>query len=318
MGNKEKASLHSIRQSPAKYWHSLAQLKFRRDYRSDLPPSLLRFTGYRPPDAGPPYDPLPIPPFIWLHKIPLKYETWLFAWIGAFGGILLIEAIMSTDTAFRDVYHTPTIITSFGASAVLLFGVVESPVAQPRNFVGGHFLSALVGTCITRLFVLNGQYQGYLDNTHFHPSTFINGGISMATSLLVMLITGTVHPPAGATGLNAAVQSDVVSLSWRYLPTILASSLIMLAWAILVNNLGRRRYPLHWWAPGPTFVLPPDQNHNEELCRVEEGEIERNTQERDPAVEIDNSSEDRQKRVDSTMTGSSGGAGAANTESHTN
>ena len=82
-----------------------------------------------------------------------------------------------------------------GASAVLLFGVVESPVAQPRNFVLGHFLSALVGTCITRLFVLNRQYQGYLDNTHFHPSTFINGGVSMATSLLVMLMTGTAHPP---------------------------------------------------------------------------------------------------------------------------
>ncbi|GAB1192798.1 hypothetical protein APSETT444_001995 [Aspergillus pseudonomiae] len=252
MENK-KAHLHSNRQRPAKYWHSLTQLKFRRDYRSDLPPSLFRFTGYRPPDEGPPYDPLPIPPFIWLPKIPLKYETWLFAWIGSFGGILLIEAIMSTDTAFRDVYHTPTIITSFGASAVLLFGVVESPVAQPRNFIGGHFLSALVGTCITRLFVLNAR--------------------------------------AGATGLNAAVQSSVVSLSWRYLPTVLASSLIMLAWAILVNNLGRRRYPLHWWAPGPTFVLPPGQNHDEDLRRVEEGERDRDAQEGDLAVEIDNSSE---------------------------
>ncbi|OJI96433.1 hypothetical protein ASPVEDRAFT_78206 [Aspergillus versicolor CBS 583.65] len=95
----------------------------------------------------------PLPPFIWLTKIPLKYEIWFFAWIGAFGGILLIEAIMSTSTAFRDVYNTPTIVTSFGASAVLLFGVIESPVAQPRNFVFGHFLSALAGTCITFLFL---------------------------------------------------------------------------------------------------------------------------------------------------------------------
>lgn len=173
----------------------LRNIKFRRDYRSQMPEILSRFTGYRTPEASPPYNPLPFPPFSWLTKIPLKYETWLFAWIGAFGGILLIEAIMSTSTAFRDVYNTPIIITSFGASAVLLFGVVESPVAQPRNFVLGHFLSALVGTCITRLFVLNRQYQGYLENTHFHPSTFINGGVSMATSLLVMLVTGTTHPP---------------------------------------------------------------------------------------------------------------------------
>lgn len=174
---------------------SLHNVKFRRDYRSQLPETISRFTGYRAPGASPPYSPLPFPPFSWLTKIPLKYETWLFAWIGAFGGILLIEAIMSTTTAFRDVYNTPTIITSFGVSAVLLFGVVESPVAQPRNFVLGYFLSALVGTCITRLFVLNRQYQGYLDNTYFHPSTFINGGVSMAISLLVMLMTGTAYPP---------------------------------------------------------------------------------------------------------------------------
>lgn len=192
---KEKSGLTSgARGRNISRW-SWQKFKFHRDYRSQLPEILSRFTGYRTLDTSPPYSPLPFPPFCWLTKIPLKYETWLFAWIGAFGGILLIEAIMSTSTAFRDVYNTPTIVTSFGASAVLLFGVIESPVAQPRNFVLGHFLSALVGTCITRLFVLNRQYQGYLDNTRFHPSTFINGGVSMATSLLVMLITGTAHPP---------------------------------------------------------------------------------------------------------------------------
>lgn len=169
------------------------RLKFREDYRARLPADIARFTGYRPPGGEPPYD--PIPPLRWLNHIPMKYEVWFTAWAGAFGGILLIEAIMSTSTAFRDIYHTPTIITSFGASAVLLFGVIESPVAQPRNFVLGHFISALVGTCITRLFVLDPNYQGFLANTSFHPSTFVNGGLSMATSLLAMLMTGTAHPP---------------------------------------------------------------------------------------------------------------------------
>ncbi|QKX64641.1 uncharacterized protein TRUGW13939_11816 [Talaromyces rugulosus] len=242
---------------------SMERFKLQHDYRSRLHPIIARFTGYRQPGEEPPYEPLPFPPFIWLDRIPLHYEVWLLAWVGAFGGILLIEAIMSSSTAFRDVYHTPTIITSFGASAVLLFGVIESPVAQPRNFVLGHFISALIGTCITRLFVLNRQYQGYLENREFHPSTFINGGVSMATSLLGMLITGTAHPPAGATGLNAAVQSEVVTLSWRYLPTMLASSLIMLGWALIINNVGRRRYPLHWWAAGRTFVCVPQEDQSE-------------------------------------------------------
>ncbi|KAL2849915.1 hypothetical protein BJY01DRAFT_245712 [Aspergillus pseudoustus] len=98
----------------------LDRFKFREDFRGRLPESISRFTGYRSLDQSAPYAPLPFPPFSWLTKIPLKYEVWLFAWVGAFGGILLIEAIMSSSTAFRDVYNTPTIITSFGASAVLL------------------------------------------------------------------------------------------------------------------------------------------------------------------------------------------------------
>ena len=189
----EKIQQNGASKLASKHRSLFSRLKLARDYRESLPLELTRFIGYRPPGQEPPYE--PIPAFKWLKRVPLDYEIWLLAWIGAFGGILLIEAIMSSSTAFRDVYHTPTIITSFGASAVLLFGVIDSPVAQPRNFVFGHFISALVGRCITRLFVLNPAYQGYLDNRFFHASTFINGGLSTATSLLAMLMTGTAHPP---------------------------------------------------------------------------------------------------------------------------
>lgn len=93
---------------------------------------------------------------------------------------------------------------------------------------------------------------------------------------------------AGATGLNAAVQSDVVSLSWRYLPTIVASSLIILGWALFINNLGRRRYPLHWWAPGPTFVRDPVEEHDQSVQQVQEAEIQREEiEEGNLAVESD-------------------------------
>ena len=78
---------------------------------------------------------------------------------------------------------------------MLVFGVIESPLAQPRNVVLGHFVSALIGTAITRLFVLNARYMGYLDNSAFHGTTFINGGLSMATSLLGQQMIGAVHPP---------------------------------------------------------------------------------------------------------------------------
>lgn len=173
------------------------KLLLSQDYRARLPEILSRFTGYKPPGTdGPPYKPLPFPPFSWLKHIPLKLEIALFTWIGSFGGILLIEAIMSAaGSAFHTVYVAPIIITSFGASAVLLFCAIESPLAQPRNFVLGHFVSALMGTWITRLWVLNPQYHHDLDEGGFHPNVFVNGGLSMATSALAQFLIGAVHPP---------------------------------------------------------------------------------------------------------------------------
>lgn len=80
---------------------------------------------------------------------------------------------------------------------------------------------------------------------------------------------------AGATALNAAVQSEVVSLSWNYLPVVLASSLIMLGWALIINNIGRRRYPVYWWQPDekPTAPLTQEEEAKEEsdLKKIEEG-----------------------------------------------
>lgn len=144
--HKRSAYKQRLRARKTAYDSFCNRMKFRRDYRASLPFHLARFTGYRDPNESLPYEPLPFPPFIWLKKIPLEVETWIFAWIGALVGILLIEAIMAANTAFQVVYHSPIIVTSFGASAILLFGVIESPVAQPRNFVGGHIISAFMGT----------------------------------------------------------------------------------------------------------------------------------------------------------------------------
>ncbi|WVQ95752.1 hypothetical protein IAU59_002851 [Kwoniella sp. CBS 9459] len=251
------------------------------DYRERLPRNVSRFIGYRPPGAVPPYEPLPFPPFSWLKHIQLKYEVWIFAFVGSLGAILLVEAISSTSTAFRDVYHSPLVVTSFGAAAVLCFGVIESPLAQPRNHVLGNFLGALIGTILTRLFTLHGnlgEYRDHLENTEFHASTFVNGGLVVSVTLLVTLMLGVVHPPAGATALAAATDMHVVPMSWRYIPVVLASSILVIIWAMLVNNLGRRRYPVYWWSPQRCFVVPDaprTKRESEELAlkTLEEGKL---------------------------------------------
>ncbi len=77
----------------------------------------------------------PCPPGVSLSEI-------VWSWVGAFSGI---AAVAGLHYRFLDETTLIFMIGSFGASAVLLYGAVRSPLAQPRNLVGGHVLSAIVG-----------------------------------------------------------------------------------------------------------------------------------------------------------------------------
>jgi len=171
-----------------------ASVTVNRDVRSYLPPLLSRFLGWRGVGAKAPFDPLPFPPFSWLRHIPIKYEVWVLSTIGAFVGIALIEIVMATAFADRDII---LIVASFGASAVLVYGALDSPLAQPRNLVAGQFICAFVGVALTRLFRHAHAYK-LDDTTHtgdLGHVVWLNGALAMALALLAMLITDTVHPP---------------------------------------------------------------------------------------------------------------------------
>ena len=66
----------------------------------------------------------------------------IWSWIGSFLGILAISYFHNDILNDKDL---TLVIGSFGASAVLIYGAVHSPLAQPRNLIGGHILSAIVG-----------------------------------------------------------------------------------------------------------------------------------------------------------------------------
>jgi hypothetical protein len=63
-----------------------------------------------------------------------------------------------------------------------------------------------------------------------------------------MTLTGTVHPPAGATALLALVDDASISLGWCLIPVMLLGCSLMLAVALVVNNI-QRRFPIYWWTP---------------------------------------------------------------------
>ncbi len=81
------------------------------------------------------------------------------------------------------------LIGSFGASAVLIFGAPRSPLAQPRNLIGGHLVSAICG-CTVRIAI-----------DRFEHSTAC--ALAVALAIVAMQLTETTHPPGGATALIA-------------------------------------------------------------------------------------------------------------------
>ncbi|BEJ16501.1 hypothetical protein CspHIS471_0511060 [Cutaneotrichosporon sp. HIS471] len=223
---------------PAPSIRDHAPFTWHRDMREYLPPIVRRFFGYREPGTKAPYQPLPFPPFTWFARLPLKYEVWLMSFIGSFVGIALIEIVMIAGFHDEGVIM---IVASFGASAVLTFATIDSPLAQPRHLVGGQVVSAIASVAITRCFRHATGY--HLEETTSHDGlkhvVWINGALAMAAALLAMQVTGTTHPPGGATALIASVMPSGVAMSWRLVYIVIISGLLMLGWAMIINDTSR-------------------------------------------------------------------------------
>lgn len=138
--------------------------------------------------------------------------------------------------------RAPIIIASFGAAAILEYNTIESPLAQPRNLIFGHFFSAVIAVAITKLFE-------HLPQQRFEELRWLVGAIAVAVASITMSVTKTVHPPAGATALLAATSVEIQVLGWWLLPLVLLAGMLMLTSAMLLNNLAGRRYPVYWWTP---------------------------------------------------------------------
>ena len=126
-----------------------------------------------------------------------------------------------------------------GAAAILEYNAIESPFSQPRNQIGGQLLAAIIGVCITKLFELNADFENL---------RWLAGAIAVGLCSAVMTLTGTVHPPAGATALLAAVEPSISGLGWLYIGIVALCSVITHAVACLLNNI-HRQYPIYWWSP---------------------------------------------------------------------
>ena len=154
-----------------------------------------------------------------------------WSWLGSFLGIAAVGAIHVFLLQRSDLVM---IIGSFGASAVLVYGAIKSPLAQPRNLLGGHVFSAVIGVM---------AYKAILNEP------WLAGAVAVSPAIAFMHATKTLHPPGGATALIAVIGSvRIHDLGYLYalVPAGLGAT-VMLLIALLVNNIPKnRRYPEFW------------------------------------------------------------------------
>lgn len=126
--------------------------------------------------------------------------------------------------------HTPVLLASIGATAVLIFAVPHGPLSQPWAVLGGQSVSALVGLAVAH--TLGG---GVIAET-----------LSVALAIGTMHILRCIHPPGGATALSVVLATHSAEIpDWTFLlnPLLLNVSAILLAAFILNLPFAWRRYP---------------------------------------------------------------------------
>lgn len=144
----------------------------------------------------------------------------LLAGLGAFlaiGLLSLADSFAAHGIGFQGLW----LMAPLGATAVLVFGVPASPLAQPKNVIVGHFITATIG-------LVFAQYIGVTPLT-----------VALATGLAVsaMLVTKTTHPPAGANPILIMLTGQ----TWPFLlsPVLTgAVTLVLVGW--LMRKLQQR------------------------------------------------------------------------------
>ncbi len=137
--------------------------------------------------------------------------------------------------------NSPTmtlLVASFGGSTVFLFGLTRAPAAQPRALFGGHLLGALIGIACLHFFG---------DGTWVYV-------VALALTLVVMLLTRTVHPPAGANPLIMIhAHAGFAALLQPVAAGVALLALVAAVWTRLTP--GMAHYPCNWLDRSPPSLF---------------------------------------------------------------
>ena len=130
---------------------------------------------------------------------------------------------------------SPLLLASLGGSTIFLFGLTGAPAAQPRALFGGHLISALIGIICYQL---------------FHDALWVYL-LAEVITLVALLLTQTVHPPAGANPLiMIQAHAGFGHLTTVVLVSVMVLALVAAAWSRLTPGKALH-YPVKWNEPSP-------------------------------------------------------------------
>ena len=172
-----------------------------------------------------------------LFALILAGATWRDRAVACLGALLGVAATgLICSLALGNDPHLPLLAAPMGASALLLFAVPASPLAQPWPIIGGNTLSAIVGLAVAR----------------FVPEPALAAGLAVALAIGLMSLTRCLHPPGGATALTAALGGPIVAAygyAFALVPVGLnAVVLTLIGWSF--HRLTRKTYPHRTAVPG--------------------------------------------------------------------
>lgn len=154
----------------------------------------------------------------------ISYEKKLFALLAAIGATLCI-----TIMSYLNIHsNAPWLIASFGATMVILFALPTSPLARPKNIILGHVLTTIIGLAMLKFIGVNEWSLG----------------LAVGISILTMILTDTIHPPAGANPLIVMISNQ--SWDFLFMPLLAGAVLIVFIGYIYHLLISKNKYPDKW------------------------------------------------------------------------
>lgn len=164
----------------------------------------------------------------------------LRAGVGAALALALADLVLwGLTPTHPDILGNPLLIAPFGASALLIFAVPNSPLAQPWSVAVGNTLSAIAALVVLQ--------------TGLPP--LVVAPLAVGLAILAMAMARALHPPGGAVALFTALAAPG---HWSFaLSPVLAGSLALVLAGVVWNRVSGRVYPFRQPAPSPSGTADP-------------------------------------------------------------